>query len=748
MKKILFTFICLSQILLSQDGVFYISGETIDEINGGTLDIYMENSVNVYGFQINIDASGLIGDNEPLFGGAYGGSVEDAGFLTSTNQGGLVLAFSLTGAFIPPGEGLLTTVFWDADVLELFGPITLQIDNVIGFGGSALNFEVGSPFIMGAVYGCTDIYAYNYNPEASYDDGSCEYEGCIDQYAINYNPDATIDDGSCDYLGCIEELAINFNPQATIDDGSCYFLSDIDQHFIQNWQGIPFNPMGIYVNSASLDDISLRIGDEIAVLDGSDCVGLIQLTDEITSPLQIFLSEDDPDTPDIDGFISGGNITYKFLDASEQIEVINVNSTLLNGSEVFTQLGFSEVELQVNSIFGCTEINSMNYNPEATVDDGSCNPAVLGCMDPEACNYNPTANIEGDCLYLDCAQICDGSSYIDDCDICDDDPLNDNECYGCMDQWALNFDPSFTIPDNSCDYPNIGDISMDGYLNVNDIVLLVGVVLDGNDYIEYMDFNQDTYLNIIDIVILVDIILNPHTLGCTDPLANNFLSTAIYNDGFCEYSCIDIDGNNYGTIFIGEQEWMVGNLKVTHYQNGDEIPTGFTNDEWSQLDDTETGAFAVYNDDPVNAETYSNLYNGYSVDDDRDICPDGWHVPTDEEWMELEMYLGMSYGDAHDPGFRGTDQGSQLAGNADLWVDGALENNDNFGTTGFIALPGGYRNEHDGSYVNMGNSGYFWSSNEGGSHSAWYRNLYYDYSGVYRDTNNRRNGFSIRCLGD
>ncbi|SVD28603.1 uncharacterized protein METZ01_LOCUS381457, partial [marine metagenome] len=103
----------------------------------------------------------------------------------------------------------------------------------------------------------------------------------------------------------------------------------------------------------------------------------------------------------------------------------------------------------------------------------------------------------------------------------------------------------------------------------------------------------------------------------------------------------DIDGNVYETVEVGEQVWMKENLKVTHYRNGDEIPTGYSNDDWTNLT---TGAYAVYNDDSLNADIYGNLYNGYAVEDERGLCPEGWHVPTDQEYTELTDYLGFGAG--------------------------------------------------------------------------------------------------------
>jgi len=104
----------------------------------------------------------------------------------------------------------------------------------------------------------------------------------------------------------------------------------------------------------------------------------------------------------------------------------------------------------------------------------------------------------------------------------------------------------------------------------------------------------------------------------------------------------DIDGNCYQTVQIGEQVWMAENLKVTHYNDGSEIQ--YVQSESSEPDvwvNLSTGAYGYYNDDPSNLNTYGNLYNWYTVDDSRGLCMDGWHVPSDEEIMELEMFLGL-----------------------------------------------------------------------------------------------------------
>ncbi len=116
--------------------------------------------------------------------------------------------------------------------------------------------------------------------------------------------------------------------------------------------------------------------------------------------------------------------------------------------------------------------------------------------------------------------------------------------------------------------------------------------------------------------------------------------------------------------------------------------------------------------------------------------------------MELESYLDMPESELYLSGYRGTDQGSQLAGNADLWNSGNLENDPAFGSSGFLALPGGYRNYGNGYYSNMGDNGDFWSFTATNSSSAWPRNLYYYISEVDRYYNDKRYGISVRCLGD
>jgi uncharacterized protein (TIGR02145 family) len=204
----------------------------------------------------------------------------------------------------------------------------------------------------------------------------------------------------------------------------------------------------------------------------------------------------------------------------------------------------------------------------------------------------------------------------------------------------------------------------------------------------------------------------------------------------------DIDGNSYNTVTIGSQVWMVENLKVTHYRNGDEIPNVTDGSTWNYLT---TGAQCAYGNDANNVASYGRLYNWYAVDDSRGIAPQGWHVPTDEDWKQLEMYLGMSQADADLIGQRGTDEGDKLkeAGTSH-W------NSPNTGATnetGFSALPGGHRYSN-GNFFNLGAYANFWSSTEGTSNYVLDRLLIVNYSGIARYQDDKRFGYSVRCVRD
>ena len=198
----------------------------------------------------------------------------------------------------------------------------------------------------------------------------------------------------------------------------------------------------------------------------------------------------------------------------------------------------------------------------------------------------------------------------------------------------------------------------------------------------------------------------------------------------------DIDGNTYKTVYIGTQQWMAENLKVTKYNDGTAIPNVTDNTQWSNLT---TGARCYYNNDAANNAKYGKLYNWYAVspttNNNKNVCPAGWHVPTDAEWTVLIDYLG----------------GENVAGGkmkevgTTNWIS---PNTDATNTSLFTGLPGGFR-FRDGSYNYIRNYGLWWSSAEGYySSNAWNRDLGYDLGGAGINSNSKEMGLSVRCLRD
>lgn len=149
----------------------------------------------------------------------------------------------------------------------------------------------------------------------------------------------------------------------------------------------------------------------------------------------------------------------------------------------------------------------------------------------------------------------------------------------------------------------------------------------------------------------------------------------------------DADGNTYNTIWINGRQWMKENLKTTKYNNGTNIPNVTDNGTWAGLS---TPAYCWYNNDIANKPNYGALYNWYAVNTGN-LCPTGWHVPTDAEWYAMENYVDPTINDPNATGWRGT---------------------------------------------------------EGDATGAWHRRMYYEFGDVSRGNYGKKNGFSVRCVRD
>jgi uncharacterized protein (TIGR02145 family) len=224
-------------------------------------------------------------------------------------------------------------------------------------------------------------------------------------------------------------------------------------------------------------------------------------------------------------------------------------------------------------------------------------------------------------------------------------------------------------------------------------------------------------------------------------------------------SCSDYDGNHYTTSIIGNQTWMTENLKTTHFSDGTEITQVQGISEWGNLTYSDP-AYCYYDNSLTNGNTFGALYtwaaamNGagsseLNPSDVQGACPCGWHLPSEEEWIELEMYLGMSYEEAYGLGWRGTDEGDKLKS-----AIGWYNNGNGTNSSGFSALPGGSRKK--GLFDGLNETTIFWSSTEyfNINYLAFNRSLSYLYSTVgwfsaahyYGYPKNY--GLSVRCLKD
>lgn len=182
----------------------------------------------------------------------------------------------------------------------------------------------------------------------------------------------------------------------------------------------------------------------------------------------------------------------------------------------------------------------------------------------------------------------------------------------------------------------------------------------------------------------------------------------------------------FKTVAINEKEWMSDNLNVSHYQNGDEIPEVQDSEEWGKLT---SGAWCYYENKAENGTSFGKLYNWYAINDPRGIAPNGWHVPTDDEWMHLINFLR-------------SDQGKKLKSNIGWFGNGNGEN-----SVGFNGLPSGFR-YNTGPFTLLGKSGYWWTKTENNSQTAKVRTISFKGDNIVQVPLNKACGISVRCIKD
>jgi uncharacterized protein (TIGR02145 family) len=196
----------------------------------------------------------------------------------------------------------------------------------------------------------------------------------------------------------------------------------------------------------------------------------------------------------------------------------------------------------------------------------------------------------------------------------------------------------------------------------------------------------------------------------------------------------------YESVRIGNQEWMTRNLDVDRFRNGDLIPLIESKEEWEKTGENGQSAWCYFDNDPENGKKYGKLYNWHAVNDSRGLAPEGWHIPSDEEWTSLVEFLG------------GKDFAGHKMKSDNGWAewadeDGEFQNGNGDNSSGFNGLPAGIRN-FVGSFNNIRYSAFFWSATEFDDIYAWTRSLYLYIGFVDWFNSTKAFGASVRCLRD
>ena len=204
----------------------------------------------------------------------------------------------------------------------------------------------------------------------------------------------------------------------------------------------------------------------------------------------------------------------------------------------------------------------------------------------------------------------------------------------------------------------------------------------------------------------------------------------------------DIDGNEYKTIIIGEQEWFAENLRTSRYNDGEKISYITDNQEWYN---SRAGAFSYYDNSIENKLIYGALYNWKAVLSDK-LCPEGWKVPDNDDWIQLEGNVDSKFPADHDEWHnwsikcRGYDVAIKLKSNS-YWHNNSNGTNE----IGFNATSGGYRN-YDGEFYFIDRYASWWTTTYYGGNTYVSRYISYNKNCMVRLSTSVLNGLSVRCV--
>lgn len=558
--------------------------------------------------------------------------------------------------------------------------------------------------------GCTDSDASNYNPEASVDDGSCQYDitGCTDSQALNFNPVATIDDGSCDYgtspnfPSCSQANSGNYfgveYPIIQIGN-QCWFAANLRTTTFTNGDEIPTEP--------NLEDILLT-EEPFSVGFGQDIVD-VGCYDQYFQPFNPCVDE---------------NMALERFGRLYNWHAVSDSRGLCpTGWHVADTTDWTALKNHLNSE-GLTGYANHVMATTGWVPDnnGASNQSNTTGLGVEASGYLETVDFSY-------TQFCCAGEYASHWT-----PLNDFE------------DPIDVEEGTSIRfYYNGSGISWEGLSKTTGAY--VRCVEDGGTVLGCLDPNASNY----------------------NPNANIDDGSCEYDFSPSCMNSVVHDSYTYEIVAIGNQCWFTENLKTTIFSNGDEIPQGLNPTEWASIDEAACTVFGGnsglgigvnpgltqdYTDivgfdisDTISClESYGRLYNWYAAVDERNLCPSGFHVPTAEEWETLRNVIDPT-GSMVWPLF--SDFGWYEMSN---WGENVSQPNE------FNSMPGGYlgvTENIDGTevlpdyYYGIGESTSWWSSTESGFDPNLALGNGVSYEGFYTEGEGKKNmGQSIRCIQD
>ena len=654
--------------------------------------------------------------------------------------------------------------------------------------------EIGSLFNAEApVTGCTSLEACNFNPEASLDDGSCSdldacgecggegVAGCTAPEACNYSPIASCDDGGCvyppvidlgeDVVTCEEEITLQagqghgsyaWNTGETsesivVSESGVYEVT-VDE-YNQNARSLSFDGADDYMDFPDIapelytDAFTIMVHAYLEDVTETDFYNILSTDDN--SPGNLFQWGCKPDDLRPELYASNGAGGFAVYSSNTPVTSNQWHHIAISYDGNQASSGAGELRFYTDGVE--TGVHSADIDVSASLTIVGHYlldfPDLLGALEPwsgglddmqiwntplseseifDFMNCPPSPGTDGLVAYwsfdagqgdsvvdlsgngfhgtlingtawseelppMVCAQQCSSSdsvlvSLFDYPCLCGDGTLWDESSGECVpvlsSQNACGEGTEWDVESQTCIISNPSDTNFDGCVSMTDLLDLLSVFGTCNEV----------------------------PWSCGDPL---------------EYQ-----GYDYETVQIGEQCWFAENLRAEAYSNGDPIPMVFENSDWQA---SAEGARCWINNDSTYFGFPGFLYHGYTVIDNRGVCPAMWHVADDAEWMELEIAHGLSALEAEGTGIRGGDiQLSQKMRVASWGGTNEL---------GFGARRGGYRSWETGSFSGGIDSGAFWSNGEslGG---PGYREFHGPWDGVARGGIGISEGLSIRCIKD